>query len=287
MKCVESSEIYKLTLGELDGDRVAALEHHFSHCETCAEAREEVRSMVGHLAPDGGEFDDPDFSGDVMTLIRLGQGRSAEPRPSWWSTFKGRWQSWVAVPLVAAATASLVILVWPQTEGVAPTFQARGGVNSPDSWVSIQAYRTRGKVHEPVTNSLSTDDALAFSYSNRSKTQHRFLMIFAVDQAGRVFWYYPAYVNPAEDPESIKIKGSENPQTLSQQVRHELRPGRLRLFGVFSDAPLRVRAMEAAIGRDLAAAGSLQALGRLNLDRTGQHSFVVEVRAEGPEAGGP
>jgi len=279
MKCIEASELYRLILDELDPDRAAAIEHHLGHCERCASAWNEVQRLVGHLAPDEGEFDDPAFAGDVMTLVRLGRTQKKEPHPSWWEALVGRWRAGLATALVAAATASLVLLVWPRPEGPDSGFQSRGGAESPDSWVSIQAYRAAGTAHQPISSALAADDALAFTYSNRSRGVYRFLMILGVDRTGHVFWYYPAYTRAGEDPASVPISSSENPQTLPQQVRHDLRPGELRLFGLFSRAPLRVHQVEAVVATSLQAAGSLRQLQRLPLEGTGQHSFIVAVTA--------
>ena len=279
MKCINPSEIYRVIVGGVDEDKKAAFEHHFSHCEHCAQVRAEVQKMVARLEPAQGEFDDQHFVGDVMTLIRLGRAR---PEISPWASpsfFQNRsWLKWAMVPLAVAATAALAMILWPNAEIVDPPhFQARGVAKNPDRWVSIHVHRLAGKGYQPVSQSVNPNDTLAFAYTNRSPSRYRFLMIFAVDPSGAIFWYYPAHVNARENPMSIPISYSDTPLTLPEQVRHPLKPGKVRLFGMFSETPLDVNKIESIIQREMKLSGSIEKLSRLSLTKTGQHSFIMSV----------
>ncbi|MEZ4270479.1 MAG: hypothetical protein R3C68_03285 [Myxococcota bacterium] len=79
-------------------------------------------------------------------------------------------------------------------------FTARGGgtVESAQLWL----YGV-GSMAGELGDEISETQDIAFAYENHSgKT---FLMVFAVDDTGRVYWYYPAWTDPNERPRAIEI----------------------------------------------------------------------------------
>ena len=127
---------------------------------------------------------------------------------------------------------------------------------SADRWVSLKVFRASPGGYLPVKDSLAADDALAFTYDNRSANAFGYLMVLAVDSIGRVFWYYPDYQSEGATSMSVPIKATSGPQALLDEVSHDLNPGGLLLIALFSNSALDVRMVEQCVRRDLARAGS-------------------------------
>lgn len=286
MRCVNVSEVTRHMAGELSPEQAAAVEEHFARCERCAKLRDEMVAMAARLAPDPQEFDDPDLAGEVMTIIKLGR---AEPDRAPLSRPRG-YRTWLLAPVAAAAVLALAVVamdLWPiqhREDGL--QFQARGGGEErPDRWVSLRVFRAQDTGYRPVLHRLAPDDTLAFAYEDRSPQRYGYLMVFAVDERGEVFWYYPAHVTEGENPQSIRTSESRGPVELPDQVRHDLMEGRLRIFALFSRQALDVVTVENVVARQLAEGRTLDDIGRLPLDETGQQSFLllVEQPTEGSD----
>jgi hypothetical protein len=94
---------------------------------------------------------------------------------------------------------------------------------------------------------VHADEALAFTYRNPPAAGFRYLMIFARDPAGHLYWYWPAWRDPdAVAPSAVPITASEAPVELREGVRHPLAPGPLTLHALFTAQALDVHAVEAA-----------------------------------------
>jgi hypothetical protein len=297
MTCVSSKELARHMAGDLSAKRAEALEEHVAGCERCAKLQEELGTITTRLAPGSREFVDPAFAHEVMTLVKLGRAESDRGG----SAKRGvRWP-WLLAPAAAAAVAVSLLFLAPTADqvavgpgvhasgteaaGIEPGFQARGSAEErPDRWVSLSVYRAAGEGYEPVEGSLATDDALVFAYEDRSPKPYAHLMVFAVDESGRVFWYYPAYQREGEPPRSVRTVKHQKPVRLPEQIKHDLVPGRLRLFALFSREALDVRSVEGTVARRLKEVeGSLERLLRLPLAGTGQHCHLLRV--ESPRGG--
>ena len=66
MKCATEKELLLHLANSLPGQRAELLEQHLTTCERCSKAHAEFASMTKRLAPDSGEFDDPELVDDVM-----------------------------------------------------------------------------------------------------------------------------------------------------------------------------------------------------------------------------
>ena len=283
MNCVKTDEMARLAIGDLPPERVVVLEQHFGDCEQCARRRQELVAAPRRLAADPGEFDDPALVDDVMTLIRLRQAeRDLEPAEPFW-------RRWMLVPIAAPVAAALVAAVlWSWPEPDPDGFHVRSGaVVQADRWVSIQAFRAgpggMSSVNERVRERIRADDTLAFSYENRAPGDLAHLMVFAAQPGGEIFWYYPAWEDPADNPTSVPIRRSAGPVPLPDSVRHALTPGELFVFGIFSAEPLDVRSVERAVAGAMgpSTAPGHSGPGRLDLPSTGQHRLRLVVRAAG------
>ena len=73
-------------------------------------------------------------------------------------------------------------------------------------------------------------------------------MVFAVDSRGAVHWYFPAWTDAKENPLAMEIAHGDSLQKLPDAIRHPLVPGKLRVYGLFTDHALTVREVEAGLG---------------------------------------
>ena len=217
---------------------------HLPRCERCRE-RYRVQSLIESL-----EEAQPDrLGGERLARDRLARSVfPPSPPMSTWALASG------GLALAVAGLAVLVLLPDRQL----PEFQVRGGTGSEPSGagaaraVSLQVFRlpAAGGGPVPVGGAIGAGDALAFAYRNPAASGRRYLMVFASDAAGRVFWYWPAWTDPATVPAAVPIQVSEAPVELTESVRHRLAPGSLQVVGLFCDRPFTVKEVEAALTRD-------------------------------------
>jgi hypothetical protein len=74
-------------------------------------------------------------------------------------------------------------------------------------------------------------------------------MIFAIDGAGHVAWYHPAWTDPADNPRAVPITKQVGFMELPEAVRHSLQGPSLTVHALFMDKALDVRAVEARAER--------------------------------------
>jgi hypothetical protein len=201
----------------------------FGHLRSCAPCRARYRAhaLIEELGGDPGR-------------TRLARGIFAPPRPV---------RPWLIVGLAAAAV--LLFLV-PRERS---PFQVRGGVSDMRPAVTLYRMGAAG-VPERTGAILKAGDALALSYLNPTARAHSHLMVLATDDRGRVFWFWPAWQDPAANPTAVPIVPGDAPVELGEAVRQPLAPGRITVTALFCDRPVTVREAEAAL-----AAGTLSALG--------------------------
>jgi hypothetical protein len=245
--------------------RHADLERHFSgvstragdrrlfrHLKTCDACRDQYRTlaMLEELEGNGGE----------RARARLGRGlfEARSPRPALVS----------AGLAVAFACAALVFSVGRMpapfhSSGFASNgFTARGGLPAFDApQPSLAIYRVPRDQNNPellaaadtqrAGSIVHAGESLAFSYVNPAPVGASFVMIFARDAEGRVFWFWPAWDKASEDPQSLPIAQGADSVELREAVRHELQPGALTIVGLFTPKPLHVHEVEAAIANGL------------------------------------
>jgi hypothetical protein len=153
---------------------------------------------------------------------------------------------WSTRALVAAtALAALVLIARPHAaEGPRPdTFAARGRGAGDVGFVWI--YRLLDDAAPAlVVDHVAPNDELAFAYANPAGK--RYLAIFAADEHGHIYWYYPSWPAGARPPAAFHARAGTGPFELKEAVRHPLDGHHLELYGVFSDEPLGVDALERA-----------------------------------------
>lgn len=218
------------------------------HLRGCARCRTSYRAheMLEALAP----------GGEAAARERLARGVFApRPRPL---VFAG----------ALAAAAALVLIVPRLRPAVRPgdDFVARGGAADAGG-PAVTLYRVPASgAPQRAGAVIHADDALAFAYTNPGPAA-RYLMIFARDPAGRVYWYHPAWRDPAARPTAVPITPADRPVELGESVRHPLAPGPLTLTALFCDVAHDVVTVEAAARRGQPNDDGLRALGRVVHER--------------------
>jgi hypothetical protein len=266
MKCISPKDLTLYLVGEVTQSQIEEIEGHLSLCGICSKELDGLREMVGRIGKPTGQTQDRDHLPDIRRRIEMGDtvvGRR-----------KSRW------PVVAAAIALLVGLAaaaffFLQTGDKDDEFRVKSDetlVMEQDRWVGIQAFSvTESSEPSALGDRLSKHDYLVFTYTNLGESPYDYMMIFAVDEEGQVYWFHPAYTQEGEDPSSIKIsKGAERVE-LREKVRHDYPEGGLWIYGLFTNDPFKVSAIENMVKST--ARGE-----RIPLKGSAQHILTTEVK---------
>jgi hypothetical protein len=144
---------------------------------------------------------------------------------------------------VLAAAAALVL--WVHGASSQPEFTARGTLH-PAASSQAFVYDVRpGEAPVLAHGSIGPRDELAFAYENVSAKKR--LAIFGVDDHGRVYWFYPAWTDDADDPVAVPIETDTRRHELPEAVRQDIRGSRLDVRALFLDEPLTVREVETLV----------------------------------------
>jgi hypothetical protein len=146
--------------------------------------------------------------------------------------------------LVTFAVAALALAVWwPnaswRARSVIPQPAARGAHAPP----SLFVYRVGPDGAPALAGGLIHDgDELAFAYSNPRGLHY--LLVYATDEHGHVYWFHPAWPVGATPPLAVEARPGAGPHELPEAVRHRFDGRRLEVTAVFSDDRLGVGAIE-------------------------------------------
>ncbi len=160
---------------------------------------------------------------------------------------------------VAAAAAAVLFLVVPGGED--DGFSPRGGGDQPSFSEEVLVFRVDQHGSELLKGDIAASDELAFAY--RNPAGHRGLMVYGVDDAGEIYWYHPAWTDPDDNPAAIDVREGKDLVELKEAVTHDIGGRRLKIYGLFVDAPTTVREVEEALkgGADPAGARLLADVG--------------------------
>lgn len=163
----------------------------------------------------------------------------------------------IAGPVAAAATVVLLVfagvLLFRQRPSATSVdeYRVKSAASASDvrsRWIAFNAFRLSGEAQpEQVTDTLRSDDGLLFSYTNLGPEPFSYILIFGVDANRRVYWYYPAFLDHADNPKSISIAKDVSRAGLREVIAHPYTEGSLTLFSLFSDKVLSVSDIEAAV----------------------------------------
>jgi hypothetical protein len=243
--------------GRTTPDQEAAMRAHLPACEGCR-ALYERHLLYGELTKRG-----------LPAIHRLGRGLGfqAQPAAPFWS-LPGRLS---VAGLAAAAGLTLVlggIHLARKQEPVADGFTARGGA-SLSAAPELEMFRidSSGRAR-PVVGWIAPGDDLGFAYRNPGGAGY--LMVYAVDPGGQIYWFHPRWPEGTPAPRAVAITRSAERQELSQVVRHAFAASPLRVVALFSEQQLGVSDVEASLR-----AGQAAFPGAVKLERS------IEVRAGG------
>lgn len=245
--------------GECDPMENEAIEQLVEVDVTAREQLEDLRVIRTLLE---GPVAELEGSSVLPGLRRAISEHTSKPRAS---SVAARW-----LLVTSAMAASLAFFVSSRSEQA--DFRAKSAqpaVTDAERWAGIRVYRAVSDQDvERVVGTLGASDRLLFSYTNLGARPFEYLMIFAVDAASRVHFYYPARESHGPAAQSIAIERHVD-QALADLITADLAPGPLVVYALFSRRALQVseveRALSARRGLDSAQLGELS-LHRLQLE---------------------
>jgi hypothetical protein len=224
---------------------------------------------------------------------------SARPSPPSRRSRGGRTRAWLGAGACAALAALLLVRDASSPSGSEGSSgsgsSARSGADAPagefrgkdaaavpdDRWVHIEVLHVEADdVARPLPGRgiVHAGDRLVFRYASGGPDRFGFLMVFAVDSAKEIHWYYPAYETAGTDPSSVSISGDHQGAALPDAIEHPLPAGPLTFYGVFTRAPLHVLDVERRVEAMLAQQGWDPRLPpRLPIPASGQHLVGATV----------
>ena len=142
----------------------------------------------------------------------------------------------------ALALAACLLLLLRRPTQADEEFHARGPALP--TGPALEVYRLKGGPQR-ATSPIDKNEDLAFAYTNPGGA--KYLLVFAVDEARHVYWYYPAWSNAAETPSSISVRPSTTLVELGEGIRHDFQGHQIRVHAVWSDTPMTTREAEAKL----------------------------------------
>lgn len=251
--CIESALVDAHFEGRISTEQETRLRAHLSACGPCT-AYYERRVLLATLDPSAFGVEDRLAVGlglatpaEVAGATRddLDAGQSSPRAP-----IEARFFAVVAV-VAAAAVLVFWILAGKRAED---GFASRGGGASPAPYVRV-FQSTKGGVPAPLSGPVRRTSELAFAYE--SIPDYDKLMIFGVDEHGHVYWYHPAWIDPAANPSAISVSTSAESHPLEEAISHDLDGKTLEIHALFSRQSRNVHEIEAMLGGKRAPVGPL------------------------------
>lgn len=206
-----------------------------------ADARRTLEQLQGVrelLSAPAERLERMDLASSVLARAReLGPVAAAPPRSFRKAALAG---------LFAAAAGLCLVLLFPDREAREFRAKSSGAQLERARWAGVHVFRARGNAAaEPLGNRLESGDSLVFTYTNLGAHPYRYLMIFSIDSANQVRWFYPAYEFAGENPESMPVEAGRANVPLGELVQQDFSLGPLALYALFTNQPVRVLDVEA------------------------------------------
>lgn len=235
MTCPDLAQL--ASAAELREDQYdSVLVAHLAQCPACTEQLARLTLAANSLRALR-----PIFTADPAVVAQVHQALNRQP--PWWAQAPAR------VVLASAVIALVALVVVGRNDD---SFVERGSPASALAQrVGVEIF-TSSKVGEAVhalraNELLGANQRLSFVVRNRSK-QPISLMIFALDAANTVHWFYPAYQDVNDDPRSVLVAAEPSEQAFPEAVAPvDPAPGELRIVSLFSNEPLNVSTIEASL----------------------------------------
>lgn len=206
--------------GSISPSREQTMRAHLPGCEACR------RYYGRHLVLAKLE---PRAAGpEARIAVGLGLRPSRQRVPAWS----------VAVALCAAA---LLLAFVPMARSRESGFAARGVLGAAKPQFFVYRIDPTRRL-EPHGSIIKATDELAFAYAN--PTGFRRLFVYGVDEHRHVYWYYPAWSSPADDPHALTVPSGPEVRELPEAIRHEIDGRELTIHAVFLDDDTSVRRVE-------------------------------------------
>jgi hypothetical protein len=216
-----------------EGERPAELGSHLHGCVHCSAVIEDISSARALLlGSDPAEIS----RRAARTILAAARER----------TRKRRWLQWLAPVLLVPAAAALLLVAKPALVDRGEGLLAGGAVKGE---LVVETYCKRGSRVFPAQDGQEflAGDRLRFAYTN---ARSGYLLVFAVDDRGAVFPYYPevALVGTfAEAGARVLLPGS---------VELDGHQGWERIFALWSETQVRDDVVRSAIAAALARMGN-------------------------------
>ncbi len=270
------ADIDTLFVGELSKERWRRVSEHLRSCEECRSYYDRV--MLLSQALDGSQ---PLLDAKQVALVESELLDEVAPR-------RGRWgrAGWAATALVAAGAAAAMLLPAVFHE---PEFRVRGGggagAEASLRVVCVAAEVSGSRVRAafpPVAGHAETPcrqaDVMQIAYAIHPGAEERlrYVFVFGLDERLEPLWYFP---HPSEGASlAVATSGGESeallPGGIQLDVNH--RPGPLRVLALFSQRPLALTEVEAAVAAKRAEGTSLDSIGAFELGEA-EASVLVGV----------
>jgi hypothetical protein len=266
VKCVSQKDLARYLEGEVTRSRAEEVEEHLHGCDACRRELESMREMVGRLSKSAGPEEHRDHLPEVRRRIESGYG-----------AYRRRRRRWSLAAVTGAALIALAVAGWfllrpADRADEFRTKSAQPPIPEQDRWAGIQAFRVDAAgAAVGLGDGIRKSDYLVFSYTNLGEQPYGYMMIFAVDGRGRVYWLHPAYLRAGDDPVSIGISKDAEGVELREKIRHEYPEGRLWIYGLFTNEALKASSIEMLVK-------STPRGERIPLDGSAQHILVTEVK---------
>jgi len=146
------------------------------------------------------------------------------------------------VPFVAMAAC---LLLWVRAPSATDGFASRGGgVAQPASHVLVYQ-ATERRTPARAGSSIGAHDELAFAYENGAGKPR--LMIFGTDEHAHVYWFYPGWTRPEDNPVAVPIATDGARHELPDAISQRLDGRQLLVHALFVDGATSVQDVEAQL----------------------------------------
>jgi hypothetical protein len=247
--CPDRDEILKLIDGEQTANRAEAIQRHLAECASCRAELESQRVLLSQIAAPLEESEDPAAVKRLMARLELTQ--KAAPQKA--LAFAWKWPLGLSVAAIGLAAVLIVNRPRPADLG---QFAARGEARQGalDRTVGISLYAVAIPPRELVDGSVvSRRTQYMARYRNRESTPV-FALVFGVDRRGDIYWLFPGFNSPEENPRSLQLAPGEAvlPDTV---LFADVPQGLLEVITLVSPEPMDVRAVESLPVSERTAAG--------------------------------
>jgi hypothetical protein len=237
---------------------------HIRHCPDCQRAANGFQVAIKDLQDATRSTEDGHFVAEVMRKTRAPRASGTKHGPRIWGA------------LAASAMLAVSVAYWRSQAVLETDFVARGNMAS-GALHRAPVLETRRHPHgqpnvfEPLMpgSAIQPQDGFSFRIVNETGQQW-YASVFAIDAAREVHWFFPAWTESSQRPDSIRVAAQPRIQRLAEGVTPEdVAIGPLSLCAVFSATPIQAAWIEQQLS-----SGGLEGLASALPAATIQHIFL-------------